>query len=164
MIYRTNTQQCWERQQFHFAIKEVEKRKTTNRQNKPSQQSTQHFDINAFMAMLSQPHNQGSLQRALCPLGLGAGESHGICTQPDGVRACVLLRVPNPALSREGGQTRSGPSCTWYKDWGAGEYGWGTGAWEENGGVLEAQGLAGQICPFQTLFPTLSPLRSATHP
>lgn len=105
----------------------------------------------AFMAMLSQPHNQGSLQRALCPLGLGAGESHGICTQPDGVRACVLLRVPNPALTREGGQTRSGPSCTWYKDWGAGEYGWGTGAWEENGGVLEAQGLAGQICPFQTI-------------
>lgn len=113
--------------------KRGEKRETANRQNKPSQQSTQPFDVNAFMAMLSQPHNQGSLQRASCPLGLGAGESHGICTQPDGVGACVLLWVLNPVLARKEGQTRSGPSCRWCKDWGAGGYGWGIGTWEENG-------------------------------
>lgn len=62
MIYRANTQQCWERQQFQLAMKEGKRK--TNRQTPPDGQNTQPFGINASVAALSQPRTPGSLRGA----------------------------------------------------------------------------------------------------
>lgn len=67
MIYRANTQQCWEGQQFQLAVKEG--KRETNRQTPPARQNTQHFGINASVAVLSQPRTPGSLRGAPRPHG-----------------------------------------------------------------------------------------------
>lgn len=162
MIYRANAQQCWETTSRH---KSGEKRRTTDNINPPNRQNAQHFGINASVAVLWQP---------CTPRQLGGGSSPspwpGSRLKPWGPHAALWDQGMHPAQgpkpcaaqgrgNRPGLVPGAGGTRIGVLENMDGERGCGRGT-----GVLEMQGQAGQICPFQTPLPTPSPPWSAALP